>query len=131
MYRSKTISVVLPCYNEQEGIGKAIEEFCATGWVDEIIVVDNNSSDCSAAIVKGTKARLVTEQRQGYGYALRKGMESATGEIIILAEPDGTFVARDILKLLAYSDDFDVVLGTRTTRELIWSGANMGMFLQG
>ncbi len=52
------------------------------------------------------------------------------GDLIILAEPDGTFVGRDVLKLLAYSDDFDMVCGTRTTRELIWQQANMGWFLR-
>ena len=49
---------------------------------------------------------------------------------MILAEPDGTFVGRDVLKLLAYSDEFDMVCGTRTTRELIWEQANMGWFLR-
>ena len=48
----------------------------------------------------------------------------------MLAEPDGTFLPRDIVKLLAYSDDCDAVFGTRTTRELIWRGANMGAFLK-
>ena len=70
------------------------------------------------------------ETRQGYGYALRRGLQEATGDIIILAEPDGTFVGRDVLKLLAYADDFDMVCGTRTTRELIWDQANMGWFLR-
>jgi glycosyltransferase involved in cell wall biosynthesis len=98
--------------------------------VDEIVVVDNNSTDRSAEIVKTTRARLVTESRQGYGFALRRGMQEATGDLIILAEPDRTFIGRDILKLLAYYDDFDMVLGTRTTRELIWSEANMGIFLR-
>ncbi|MDQ3811122.1 MAG: glycosyltransferase family 2 protein, partial [Chloroflexota bacterium] len=49
---------------------------------------------------------------------------------VVLAEPDGTFMGKDVLKLLAYADDFDLVLGTRTTRELIWRGANMGWQLR-
>ena len=49
---------------------------------------------------------------------------------MIISEPDGTFLGRDVIKLLAYSDDFDYVLGTRTTRELIWKGANMNFFLK-
>jgi len=81
-------------------------------------------------MVKVTPARLVSESRQGYGFALRRGVQEATSDLIILSEPDGTFVAKDILKLLAYSDDFDMVLGTRTTRELIWAEANMGIFLR-
>jgi hypothetical protein len=70
------------------------------------------------------------EAKQGYGHALRRGMAEASGEIVVLAEPDGTFVARDVLKLLSYTDEFDMVLGTRTTRELIWRQANMGWFLR-
>ena len=77
-----------------------------------------------------TPARVVAETAQGYGHALRRGLREATGELIILAEPDGTFVGRDVLKLLAYSEDFDMVCGTRTTRELIWAQANMGWFLR-
>jgi hypothetical protein len=50
--------------------------------------------------------------------------------LIIVAEPDGTFVGRDVLKLLAYSDHFEVVYGSRTVKELIWRGANMGIFLK-
>ncbi len=48
----------------------------------------------------------------------------------MLAEPDGTFLPEDINKLLVYSNECDVVFGTRTTRELIWHGANMNWFLR-
>src|SRR5918911_5242705 len=75
-------------------------------------------------------ARVVCEPRQGYGYALRRGLAEADAEYIVLAEPDGTFMGKDVLKLLTYADDFDLVLGTRTTRELIWRGANMGWQLR-
>jgi glycosyltransferase involved in cell wall biosynthesis len=92
--------------------------------------VDNNSRDATAAEASATRARVVSETRQGYGHALRRGLREATGDLVILAEPDGTFVGRDVLKLLAYSDDFDMVCGTRTTRELIWEQANMGWFLR-
>ena len=66
----------------------------------------------------------------GFGKALRRGLREATGEYIVLAEPDGTFVAKDVVKLLAYADELDMVMGTRTTRELIWEQANMGWFLR-
>ena len=56
-------------------------------------------------------------------------MES-TGDLVVLAEPDGTFLPQDISKLLVYSNECDAVLGTRTTRELIWHGANMEWFLR-
>ena len=128
--QSKSVSVVLPCYNEEFGIARAVEDFFVPGIVDEIVVVDNNSRDRSAEIVRATRARLVTEKRQGYGHARRGGLAEGGGDYIVLAEADGTFTGRDILKLLVYADDFDVVLGTRTTPQLIWNGANMGLFLR-
>ena len=130
MYGSRTVSVVLPAYNEERYIRPAVEDFFVPGVVDEVVVVDNNSSDGTAAEAAKTRARLVRETRQGYGYALQRGLREATGDLIIMAEPDGTFVGRDVLKLLAYADDFDMVCGTRTTRELIWEQANMGWFLR-
>ncbi len=130
MYGDKRVTVVLPAYNEELHIRTAVGEFFVAGIVDEVIVVDNNSRDRTAEEAAMTPARIVAESRQGYGYALRRGLREATGDLVILAEPDGTFVGRDILKLLAYSDDFDMVCGTRTTRELIWEQANMGWFLR-
>jgi glycosyltransferase involved in cell wall biosynthesis len=130
MYGSKTVSVVFPAYNEGGNIRRAVEDFFLPGVVDEIVVVDNNSRDTTATEAAAARARVVRETRQGYGHALRRGLTEASGDLIILAEPDGTFVGRDVLKLLAYSDDFDMVCGTRTTRELIWQQANMGWFLR-
>jgi glycosyltransferase involved in cell wall biosynthesis len=72
----------------------------------------------------------VHETRQGYGSAIRRGFAEASGDLILLAEPDGTFRGHDVLKLLAYADDFEVVYGSRTVKELIWKGANMGLFLK-
>lgn len=130
MYGGKTISVVLPAYNEALYIAAAIEDFFVPGVVDEVIVVDNNSRDGTVEQAQRTAARVVHESAQGYGHALRRGLLEATGDVIILAEPDGTFIGRDVLKLLAYADDFDIVCGTRTTRELVWEQANMGWFLR-
>ncbi len=130
MYGSKSVSIVLPAYNEEKYIRSAVEDFFATGIVDEVVVVDNNSRDRTAEETRQTRARLVAEAAQGYGYALRRGLREATGDLIIMAEPDGTFIGRDVVKLLAYAEDFDMVCGTRTTRELIWEQANMGWFLR-
>jgi glycosyltransferase involved in cell wall biosynthesis len=135
MWDGKRVAVVFPAYNEERGIAAAIEDFYAAGdgVVDEIIAVDNNSRDGTAAAIRASRASYVLETRQGYGHALRRGMaEAARGgaDLLILAEPDGTFAGKDVTKLLAFADDFDVVLGTRTTRELIWREANMGRFLR-
>jgi glycosyltransferase involved in cell wall biosynthesis len=130
MYGSRSVSIVLPAYNEAPYIRAAIEDFLSIDAVDEVIVVDNNSRDATAEEARRTKARLIQETRQGYGHALRRGLREAKGDLIIMAEPDGTFIARDVHKLLAYSEDFEMVCGTRTTRELIWDQANMGWFLR-
>jgi glycosyltransferase involved in cell wall biosynthesis len=130
MYGSKTVSVVFPAYNEEQYIRPAVEDFLSAGVVDEVVVVDNNSRDRTADEARLTRARVVQEPAQGYGHALRRGLREASSDIVIMAEPDGTFIGRDVLKLLAYSEDFDMVCGTRTTRELVWAQANMGWFLR-
>src|SRR3712207_5992225 len=130
MHGAKKVSVIFPAYNEEQYIRAAVEDFFIEGVVDEVVVVNNNSRDQTAEEAQKTKARVVLETKQGYGHALRRGLREASGDIVIMAEPDGTFVGKDMLKLLAYADDFEMVCGTRTTRELIWDEANMGWFLR-
>ncbi|HEY4504832.1 MAG TPA: glycosyltransferase family 2 protein [Candidatus Paceibacterota bacterium] len=130
MYKNKSVSIVLPVYNEVDNIKFAIEEFFLQPEVDEVIVVDNNSSDGSMEEIVKTRAKYFLETTQGYGAAMRRGMSEATGQVIITAEPDGTFSASDIEKFLVYADEFDVVFGTRTSRSLIWSKANMDTSLR-
>jgi glycosyltransferase involved in cell wall biosynthesis len=130
MWNGRTVSVVLMTYAERDSIRSVIEGFYSTGVVDEVLVVNNNAQDGTSSEVQQTPAREVFEPRQGYGYATQRGLAEASGDLIVLAEPDGTFLPRDVLKLLVYSDDCEAVFGTRTTRELIWRGANMGFFLK-
>jgi glycosyltransferase involved in cell wall biosynthesis len=130
MWRGQRVSVIFPTYNERDSIRGAIEEFLATGVVDEVVVVNNNAAPGTSAEVARTPAREVHEPQQGYGWAIRRGFREASGHYLIVAEPDATFAGRDVFKLLAYADDFDVVYGTRTAGELIWAGANMGLFLK-
>ena len=130
MWDGQRVSVVLMTYAERDSIRAVIEGFLATGLVDEVLVVDNNAQAGTAEEVARTKARLVREPRQGYGHATRRGLLEARGGLIVLAEPDGTFLPEDIHKLLVYSSECEVVFGTRTTRELIWAEANMESFLR-
>jgi len=130
MWSDKIVSVILPTYNEKDSIYTCINEFFNTGVVDEIVVVNNNAVAGTSEEVKKTKAREVFEPKQGYGYAIRRGLREVSGDLIVISEPDGTFSGHDIRKLLAYSEDFDAVLGTRTTSVLIWKGSNMGIFLK-
>ncbi|MDP8924198.1 MAG: glycosyltransferase family 2 protein [Chloroflexota bacterium] len=124
------MSVILPTYNERDSIRESIEEYLQTGVVDEVLVVNNNAAPGTSEEVAKTGAREVFERKQGYGFAIQRGFREATGDFLIVSEPDGTFLGRDILKLLAYADDFDVVYGSRTARMFIWRGANMGLFLR-
>ena len=130
MWKGQKVSLVFPTYNEKDSIYKSIEDFYSSGLVDEVIVVNNNAAEGTDEEVKKTNARLLYDTRQGYGYAIRKGLDEVSGDIIIISEPDGTFSGNDVIKLLAYSDDCEVVFGTRTSREFIWAGANMGWFLK-
>lgn len=130
MWDGQRVSVVLMTYAERDSIRSVIEGFFDTGVVDEVLVVNNNAEEGTVEEVERTNARQVFEPRQGYGHASRRGLREATGDLIVLAEPDGTFLPADILKLLVFSEHCDAVFGTRTTRELIWRGANMEWFLR-
>ena len=120
----------MPAYNEEENISHAVQDFLNTGLVDEVVVADNNSTDRTAEFARKAGARVVTEISQGYGYACRAALRNASGDFIVLVEPDGTFLASDLMKFLVYSGEFDFILGTRTTKDLIWEGSNMGDFLR-
>ena len=130
MWKGKKVSVVFSTYNEKETIRKCINEFFATGVVDEVIAVDNNAVKGTEEEIKKTKAKYFKETRQGMGYGYQRAMREAKGDIIITSEVDGTYIPKDIFKLLAYSDDFDFVCGTRTTSILIREGANMGFSMK-
>src|ERR1039457_2321327 len=100
MWNGQRVSVVLMTYAERDSIRAVIEGFLATGLVDEVLVVDNNAQPGTEEEVRKTSARLVKEPSQGYGHATRRGLVEATGDLIVLAEPDGTFVPEDISKLI-------------------------------
>jgi len=130
MFGGRKVSVVMPAYNEEENIEKCVSDFRKIQYVDEVVVIDNNSKDQTAGMAARAGARVVKEAKQGYGFACQRALREARGYYIVLVEPDGTFDPEDILKFLAYSKDFDFVLGTRTSKELIWKGSNMGPFIR-
>ena len=74
-YRGLTISVVIPCYNEEDGIRYVLERM--PPYVDEVIVVDNNCTDRTASVAASLGAQVVVERRAGYGYAYQGGFPHA------------------------------------------------------
>lgn len=130
MYKGKSVSLIFPAFNEQANIKTAVTSFLKTDIVDELIVVNNNSTDTTARLAQHSGAKVVKEKKQGYGYALRKGLSVATKEYIVLAEPDGTFHPKDLPRLLQQLKKYDAVLGTRTHTAYIQPGANMTALLK-
>lgn len=130
MWRERKVGVIFPTYNEKDSIRAAILGTFATGLADEVIVVNNNAAPGTSQEVAGTGAREIFEPKQGYGHALLCGIDQCYADLIVLSEPDDTFSPNDLVKLLAYSDDMPVVFGSRTSREFVWAGANMGRFLR-
>ena len=131
MWNGKRLAVILPTYNEHLSIAACIQGFEALGIVDEVLVVNNNAHPDTSGQVALTTAREVLESTQGYGAAIRRGFaETKSFDLVCVCEPDGTFDPADLLKLLPYTHDVDVVFGSRTTQALVLSGANMGWFLK-
>ncbi len=129
-WKSKKISLILPTYNELDSIKKVINKFSCLKIFYEIIVINNNASIGTSDEIAQTDAVEIHEKKQGYGSAILRGFYESKGDLIVVCEPDDTFVEEDIYKLLAYSDSFDVVYGSRTMNDMIWDGANMGWFLR-
>ncbi len=133
MYKGKRVSVVLPTYKEKKSIKNVIDDFYNTKFVNEIIVVNNNAEEGTDKEIKKTKAfkikklKLIHETIQGYGPAFRRAIIEAKNDIVVVCEPDGSFKANDLEKFLVYSNEFDVVLGTRTSQISALSGLGMGI----
>ncbi|MFO0775079.1 MAG: sugar phosphate nucleotidyltransferase [Nitrospiraceae bacterium] len=117
------ISVVIPAFNEAASIGHVVRDFKTVA--DEVFVVNNSSTDQTAAIAHGAGARVETVCLKGYGDTIRFGLDHASGDILVVVEADYSFRSRDLTKLLEYLKDADMVVGTRTTRELVQQGTNM------
>jgi glycosyltransferase involved in cell wall biosynthesis len=130
MFHDWKVSVVVPAYDEEATIAGVVRDFRSHASVDEVVVVDNNCRDRTAEVAAAAGARVVAESRPGYGSALRRGMDEATGDILVLVEADGSFKAHDLSKFLCYLPDCAMVLGTRTTRQMVQQGANMRSLLR-
>lgn len=130
MFNGKSLSVVLPTYNEKDSIADVIRRFDKLGVVDDILVINNNAAAGTSEEVAATNAREIIETRQGYGAAIQRGLREVDTDLVCVCEPDGTFNPEDLTKLLAFTAECDLVVGSRTVSNFIWDGANMGWFLQ-
>lgn len=120
----KTVSLVIPAFNEEEGIGRVIERSLATtnqlaelGLDLQLIVVDDGSQDRTAEIVaRCGHAQLVRHPRnRGYGAAIKSGFRQASGDYLAFIDADGTYPPESLAELCrtAIAKNADMVLGSR------------------
>ncbi|HEV2339370.1 MAG TPA: glycosyltransferase family 2 protein [Patescibacteria group bacterium] len=124
--RNKSISVVLPAYNEQDNIEEAVEsiyEYLTHEFSDfEIIVVDDGSSDDTAKKVKALQKKkpyihlIRHEENRGYGSALRSGFTKATKDFVFYTDADNQFNIVDLQSLLPLSQQYDIISAYRKKR---------------
>jgi len=108
MYRNLSVTVVIPCLNEEEGIQAVLK--AKPDWVDQVIVVDNGSEDRTAEAAESLGAYVVQEDLRGYGRAYQRGFRHAQTDIICCLDGDHTYPIHDLSRLidefLAYDVDF-------------------------
>ncbi|MCD4685825.1 MAG: glycosyltransferase family 2 protein [Anaerolineae bacterium] len=117
MLNSQRVSVIIPVMNEEAIIDTILSQIEAQELVDEIIVVDDGSSDRTPEIVK-THERVTLVQHPyniGNGAAVKSGIRAATGDIVLMLDGDGQHPPSEIPNLLQYMDRYDMVVGARST----------------
>jgi glycosyltransferase involved in cell wall biosynthesis len=129
----KNISIVMPCFNEEKSLGFCIDEIKKVSKENnlnpEIIVVDNASTDKSLQIAKQKQVRYIFEANKGYGNAYLTGLKSVKGEILIMADCDGSYDFNDIPKFLDELENNDLVIGNRLNKNLLPIINRVGNFL--
>ncbi len=120
----KKASIIIPAYNEAEGIAEVLEEvlreFRKSDWEGEVIVVDDGSTDGTPEIVREMEGvRLIRhETNMGYGAALKTGIRNASHDLILMMDADGTYPAREISRILEHALGYDMVVGARTGKNV-------------
>jgi len=103
MIKNHTISLVMPCKNESKSLKTVLEKLPLE--IDEVIVVDNNSSDKTKQVASKFATKILSEPRFdkngiGYGFALQKGISEAKGNIIICMDGDGSYPIKEVPKIV-------------------------------
>ncbi len=109
------VSVIIPCYNEEQTVGNIVEELKQQFPEYEILVVDDGSNDQTADIAKKAGAIVYRHPVNiGNGAAVKSGIRNASGDIFVFMDADGQHDPKDIPKMLSYFPDYDMVVGART-----------------
>ena len=89
MYKGQSITVIIPCLNEEQGVEqilRAMPEF-----VDEVIVVDNASTDRTSEVAATLGAKVIREDVRGYGRSYKRGFAGATGDLVVTLDGDHSY----------------------------------------
>ncbi len=126
-FETKRISFVYVVDGEDEGAARVVSRYAEETGVDEVIAVARTAAPALTRAADGERVRLVTADDPAASIAslVKLGLDRATGDILLLAYSDDTFAPRDVGKFLVYLRDADMVVGTRTTRQMIEQGNNM------
>ncbi len=110
----KSISVIIPAYNEEQSISKVIANVSKLSIVDEIIVINDGSSDSTEqkAIESGAKV-ISHEDNYGYGASLKTGILNSVNDVVAFIDADGQHNPEDIVTMSKYIDDHDMIIGAR------------------
>lgn len=109
-------TIIIPAYNEEKGISAVIRGLYRIAGKCEIIVVDDGSSDNTRKLASEAGARVIHHPyNKGYGASLKTGIRNAKTDVVLLMDADGQHKPDDALKLLEYMDEYDMVVGSRTS----------------
>jgi len=89
VYKSQSITVIIPCLNEEQGIERVLSRM--PDFVDQVIVVDNGSEDRTSEVANQFGAQVIREEVRGYGRAYKRGFASATSDIIVTLDGDHSY----------------------------------------
>ncbi len=98
MYKSQKITVIIPCLNEEQGIEQVLRRM--PEFVDQVIVVDNGSTDRTSDVAHSLGAEVIREPVRGYGRSYKKGFSNATGDLIVTLDGDHSYPPDAISYLL-------------------------------
>jgi glycosyltransferase involved in cell wall biosynthesis len=108
------VSLIIPALNEAECLGPLLADV-PESLIDQLIVVDNGSTDSTRQVARKAGAIVVEEPRRGYGFACAAGAAFAKGDVMVFMDGDGSFVPGELPGLLEplAMNEADLVLGSR------------------